>query len=177
MHPTHYTWGLTDFFLLVPLALVTHFPAPADVQQKVGLNRSTGYSLCWGQSGCKATAPSPGGRMLCMSKSWPCLKICCHLPQYCHVVIIQICDNYGCQWCLTVTPGDRDRMQHLTEIWEHYWSAVRWEPWKRCVLLATNSPFYIRLHFAYAIKFAAISLGLAVSPALIRAKLFNLSQL
>lgn len=57
-----------------------------------------------------------------------------------------------------MTLGDRKRMEHLPEIWEDYWSSVRWEPLKLFVLLTTNSPSYIDIHFEYAIELAAIYL-------------------
>lgn len=107
------------FFLLAPLALVTYSAASEHVVHKGRVEQEL-----WGQSGCKgdsSPALSPKG-MLHMRKIWPILKrLYCHLPQYCHVVSIQIYDNYGWEWRPTVTLGDRGRMEHLTDIWEYCW--------------------------------------------------------
>lgn len=77
----------------------------------------------------------------------------------------------------TVTLGDRERMEHLTEIWEHYWSSERWKRLTHFVLLATDCLLDVHLHFDDAIKFVAISLGFTVGPALIWTKSFNLFHL
>ena len=47
------------------------------------------------------------------------------LPQYSHIINTQIYDNCGYKWFPTGTLGDGKRMEHLTEIWEPYWGAVR----------------------------------------------------
>lgn len=130
------------------------FHASTDGSRRVRLNRSTGCPLWWGQSGSKVTAALPWAQMegyCAWGKADPSWR---ELTAICHNIVIWLIYKFMITVDVNGAPHDPG--------WQKKNgappSSVRWEPLKCFVLLTTNSPSYIDIHFDYAIKFATIYL-------------------